>query len=172
MNGEEQSVDTPAPDGVAAIRAVLEEYPGHAEPEQRRVCDESLRAHLLQTVGDFVLHLASLESHLAKQGQREPRARVRQAAQRLELLHDKVQSAPYAFSPFFTVSRLPDEVQQRMTDRDRAVLDSVQAIEQFLEPTMSAATDFSAIVDSAFQAIGRLDEQIESRLSAIMEFQG
>lgn len=154
---------------VDEISQVLPGYAGFGHPDERRASDEALRAHLVDTVWDLLRHLVSLEVHLSRVGPVHLRDRLRDIQGEIEMLFDRIQAAPYSFSPLFTFDALPEDVQRAMLRCDREVIGAAKRVHELLEPTLTLGGDFGAVVDSAKKAAASLDAALEKRLSAIME---
>ncbi|MBN1868156.1 hypothetical protein JW916_12800 [Candidatus Sumerlaeota bacterium] len=157
---------------VNEIRDQLKDYPGHGTPEARRLCDESLRAFLVHVSNDFLYHVGTLETYLARSGREELRQRAQQAEQRIDSFLDKLQSTPYAYSLFLTAERVPESVLERIVAEDRAIILSSRTVQETLQQTLSPQSDLEDVIDWVLEAIDELDDRIEARASIIIEFQG
>jgi len=155
---------------IGDIRNTLPDYRGFAHLEDRRSSDDLMRAHVVRLLGDFQMHLLSLMIHLAARNLNTLKSQAGRIEQRVEMLSDKVQSAPYAFSPFFTADKVPEEIQEKMIQDDQAILAAVSEIERTLEPTLDNGTDVEALLDKASDITDALDNQVEARLNDIMMF--
>ncbi|HUT25907.1 MAG TPA: hypothetical protein VM492_16350 [Sumerlaeia bacterium] len=151
------------------VSQVLPGYAGFGHPDERRASDEALRAHLVDALRDLLRHLVSLEVHLSRVGPVHLHERLRGVQGEIETLFDRIQAAPYSFSPLFTFETLPEDVQRTMLRCDREVIGAAKRAYELLEITLTPGSDFGAVVDSAKQAAASLDAALEQRLSAIME---
>jgi hypothetical protein len=155
---------------ITEVRKTLPDYMGFVRLDDRKTSDDLMKAHVVRLLGDFQLHVLSLLIHVAARNQNSLKSKAGYLEQRVEMLTDKVQSAPYSFSPFFTVDKVPEDLQEKMIRDDQAILAAVGDIEELLESTLDEASDLEAIVDKASNLTDALDSQVEARLNDIMMF--
>jgi len=159
------------PEYTDEFRETLKEYPGYESSDDRRVSDESIRAYLSRTITEFLRHIASLETHLATRQPEVLARRARQAEAGLEMLQDKLQMTPYSYSLFFTANRLSRVLVETVVAYDRDILAECGAVRDFLGPALVEDTDFEALLNKISEIVGKLENHVEERMSAIMEFQ-
>ena len=138
--------------------------------EVRKLADEELRQQVLAVLRDMLLQVASLDTYLARSDDEAPRAHAVQALAKIEALIEKIQSAPYTYSPFFTYDRVPADVQSHVLKADAAVLTETENAVELLGPTLSADSNFDGILETVTGLLTRLDTLLEERVNAIMEF--
>lgn len=152
------------------IQVILGHYPGLAGLEERKRCDENIRAHVAEVTGDFLHHVGSLETYLSKDPDSDDHARAADAWRQIETVFDKMQSTPYSFSPFFMFDRVPEEQQLKVLESDEEILRTTGRIKETLGPTLDENVDFSGLLNTVFRLATQLDIQLEARINTIMEF--
>ncbi len=146
------------------------EYVGFASIEERKATDEAMRTKLNSMISDLFLHLVSLEAYLAQHEMDDLRNQSATLVQRYQDILDKVQSAPYGFSPFFTYDNLNESVQSNVLDKDLTLLQTLDRVLEILTITLRPDSDFQSVIESAEDLAVDLDNQVEDRINAIMEF--
>ncbi|MFW6256279.1 MAG: hypothetical protein ACOC54_05610, partial [Candidatus Sumerlaeota bacterium] len=93
-----------------------------------------------------------------------------QVSHRIEMLADKVQSAPYAYSAFFTADYVPDDIQEGIIHADFETIQTANEIEKILQQTLKYQDAFDTIVERIDHLTDSLDKNLENRITAIMVF--
>ncbi|HBF34390.1 TPA: hypothetical protein DDW35_07480 [Candidatus Sumerlaeota bacterium] len=155
---------------IQTIRVLLPEYAGLAEPQDRKNSDEIVRAYLSRLLGLLNAHLASLRAYFRARGQDQLFGRTDQVSEVAEMFSDKVKTVPYAYSPFFTIPRLPLDQQEKIIDDDYTLLSLADKTETILLPTLDKYSDFQGILDAIAEGVATLDSYFEQRINHIMEF--
>ena len=169
----ENNSDQPDPEiesKIKSIQSTLADYPGLTTLEDRKVCDENLRNFISNLASEFLHLVGTLETFLAQHPENAERARASEAWRQIETLVDKMQSTPYAYSPFFMFDRVPNNHQKNLLENDEDILRIAGEIKELLAPTLGEDTDFGALLDSVVRLAAQLDAQLEARINTIMEF--
>ena len=171
MESSQHQQDTDLQARQEELVPVLKDYPGYGDTESRRISDESLRAHLLWTLSDFLLQIGSLKAFLVQRGD-DLAGAVAGIEQTIEMTHDRLQAAPYAFSILFTADSVLEDIQLQVVGSDRELVDVASRIRQALEPTLTDDADFAALARDLGDVVSSLTAAIDRRFETIMEFQG
>ena len=155
-------------DATRRVQGVLPGYPGLARPEDRRVADEALRRRVAALLEDLLQHLESVEVRLARQGLGAAVGRAGRVRMAAESLVDKTQLAAYAFSPFFSSDRIPEERLVEALNADAAIADALEPLSRMLGATLDSVDDLGALLDDVEALLARLDEHIEVRINTIV----
>ncbi len=151
-------------------QTLIPEYVGFASVDDRKATDEAMRTRLNASISDLFLHLVSLEAYLAQNEMDDLRAQSATLVQRYQDILDKVQSAPYGFSPFFTYDHVSESAQSNVLEKDLTLLQALDRVTEILTITLRPGSDFQSVIESAEDLAVDLDAQVEDRINAIMEF--
>jgi hypothetical protein len=154
---------------IQTIRVLLPDYPGLSEPLDRRNSDEIVRAYLFRLLTLLKTHLASLQTYLHACGMEPLFSKTFQVAEVVEMLTDKVKNVPYAFSPFFTIPKIPQNTLVKIVEDDYTLLNLADKNETVLLQTLDQNSDFQSVLDTIIEGVATLDAYFEQRINHIME---
>ncbi|MFW6303983.1 MAG: hypothetical protein ACOC2L_05110 [Candidatus Sumerlaeota bacterium] len=151
-------------------QTLVENYVGFDSPADRKATDEAVRKKLNAAVSDLFLHVVSLEHYLARSGMDELRTLAAGQVQKFQDLLDKIQSSPYAFSPFFTYDQVDESAQSLVMEKDLALLRTLDRVMELLGVTLRPESDFQSILETTEVLAEDMDKELEARINAIMEY--
>lgn len=136
-------------------------YPGYAERNNRRQCDRLLRDSVASSLIASEKILSEKISVLIASGDGTQLMEVEATRKRVNTLRDKIQSAPYGESGFFSSAQLKEEELISIYGKDLALLDKANEIHRGIS---------DADAQSVLQSITDLEGMLTTRNEYIREF--
>jgi hypothetical protein len=156
--------------GLERLVSKVPGYKGYKDKELRREADKLLRMQVANRLGDQRRRLTELQTQLISQTKIEYVDDVERAGMKLQLLIDRVRTAPYGYAGLFDAVKVKEEQLDALYDYDNKMLDSVSEIAADVDKLTSAihaeesveeaVADLVATIEETNQAFGHRHEAI------------
>ena len=145
-----------AREAIGRVEQILAGLPGireYKDKEIRREVDRRVREELMAALEAVRSSLTDLQNEVLSAGGIRWMNDLERIHSRLTLLHDKVRSAAYGYSPLFDLERVREAELERLLAFDRDILARIPELEERLAAARAAATQSAEAFGTALREL-------------------
>jgi hypothetical protein len=144
-------------------------FTSYRQRGDRLQSDRALREYLIERLSYFSRCLNVLRNELTESSASAANA-IGDIGDRLADLADSIRAAAYEFDDFMTLPELDEDAAEEFYDRDLRVLREAHRIQSAVEPTLTDASNISALTEVLEECLRDLTEAVETRQASILSF--
>ncbi len=158
---------------VEATHSFLSDLPilgDYQDKERRRDADQRLRESIAKRLDAARAQVVEIEHLLLRKGKLTALPYVDVAANRLQLLVDRVRTAARGYRGYFDAESLREEELQRLFEFDQRLVTQLPVIDQHIEAlrqAVDAGEDYSPPLITLIRSLDDLDQRLDHRMEAI-----
>ncbi|NLV74189.1 MAG: hypothetical protein GXY52_05850 [Chloroflexi bacterium] len=108
-------------------------YKGYKQKEQRREADKLLRLHIARQFDEQLLRMNAITRKLSYRGKLSDITMADRAANKLQLLIDRIKNASMGYSGLFDAIKVREEELDKLYNFDLAMLDGVSRVAELID---------------------------------------
>lgn len=142
------------------LEALIDKIPGvgaYRQKEKRRDADKLLRLHVAGELDNMLNQLGSVQYTLTMQGRLDVTLVLERAATKLQLLIDRLKTAPYGYTGFFDAVKVDEEALDRLYRFDESLLEKVDELSTALDGLVQAVDSGEAVMPLANALVRQLE---------------
>jgi hypothetical protein len=132
-------------------------YAGYKAKEERREADRLLREYVARQYEAQLKRLNELQYALTEQGRLREMTVLERAVMRLQLLIDRIKTAPQGYSGVFDAIKVDERVLDYLYEFDEEMLQGTDELAAKLDELSSAVNDESLSVQQANELVAMLE---------------
>jgi hypothetical protein len=143
---------------VEELVSTIPGYKGYKQKEQRREADKLLRSEVARRYEEQLKRLGEVQYTLSEEGELALLASVERAANKLQLLIDRLRTARYGYAGLFDALKVDEEVLDKLYDFDYAMLEGVDRVATSIDALAEAVEGDGDISDQADALVDQLTD--------------
>ena len=142
----------------------------YRDKERRRDADRRLRESIAVALESARKRVVEIERTLLNKGKLPDLPRVDMAAAKLQLLIDRIRTAPSGYAGFFDAEKIREPELEKLRQFDERIAASAPAIDEDIDQlaqAVEAGEDYTPALKRLLNHLGELDQRLDHRRVAI-----